>query len=127
MQIQYRFAFTVAEHFFAPMNKSTISIIQRRLSPTHNERMRAQARLRLTTHRSWTSAPAMRLAISFAVVALFISSQTLPTDTLYEVRQSSLERFEHVVSSDDDLLLDADQLLERIDHEDQAATKELEF
>lgn len=65
--------------------------------------------------------------MSFAVVALFISSQTLPTDTLYEVRQSSLERFEHVVSSDDDLLLDADQLLERINHEDQAATKELEF
>ena len=109
------------------MNKSTISIIQQRLNPTHNERMRAQARLRRATHRSWTNVLALRLVASFAVAVLFISSQALPTDALYEVRQTSVERFEHVISSDDELLVDADQLLERIDHEDQAAIREFEF
>lgn len=109
------------------MNKSTISIIQQRLNPTHNERMRAQARLRRATHHSWINALALRLIASFAVAVLFISSQALPTDALYEVRQTSVERFEHVISSDDELLVDADQLLERIDHEDQAVIRELEF
>lgn len=110
------------------MNKSTISIIQQRLNPTHDERMRAQARLHRATHHSWTRAPALRLVASFAVAVLFVSSQTLPTDALYEVRQAALESFEHATSSsDDELLVDADQLLERIDHEDQAATQELEF
>lgn len=107
------------------MSKSTI---QEAFNPTQSERAHARLFVRSTMRSSWMSAPISRFAVSFAVVILLVSSQTLPTDSFYEVRRSVIEGLQHMSTrSDDELLLDANQLLERIDDEDSVATQGAEL